>query len=354
MKRRTFLKSASSVAAGLAMHSLTASAQLRSKQQDMVAGLPRRDLGRTGEKVSVVGFPGLALSHYDQERCNEGLLNAFKRGVNYYDVAPAYGRDGDCEKKMGIGLQASKIDRSSIFLACKTKMRDKEGARFELERSLKRLKTDHFDLYQMHCLRTPEEVEKALGPGGAIETFLKAKEEGKVRYLGFSAHTTKAALNAMNGFRFDTAMFPINFVEFFKIGFGKAVIELAHKKGVGILAIKAMSKGPWPEGTKRTRQWWYRATENQYETDLAMRFVLSQKNVAAGIPPSFLDLLDRAIEAGRSYRPIQEDETMKLQEMAQDCLSLFQREEQRVANGDYSLTPIYADSPHECCPCAYA
>jgi predicted aldo/keto reductase-like oxidoreductase len=354
MKRRTFLKSAGGVAASLAMQSLPASAQSLSKQKDSVAGLPRRVLGRTGEKISIVGFPGLALSHYDQKQCNEGLLNAYKRGVNYYDVAPAYGKDGICEVKMGIGLKTVNIDRSSIFLACKTKMRDKEGARFELERSLKRLKTDHFDLYQMHCLRTPDEVKQALGPGGAIETLLKAKEEGKVRYLGFSAHTTIAALDVMKGFRFDTAMFPINFVEFFKIGFGKSVIELAQEQDVAILAIKPMSKGPWPQGVERTRRWWYRSTETQDETNLAMRFVLSKKPVVAGIPPSFLDLLDKAIEAGHSYRPIKDDETLKLQEMAKDCLSLFQREEQQVARGDYSLSPIYADSPHECCPGAYA
>jgi predicted aldo/keto reductase-like oxidoreductase len=354
MKRRTFLKGAGGIAAGLSVESLSARAESMSKQQDMAGGLPRRVLGRTGEKISVVGFPGLALRHYDQGRCNKGLLSAFKRGLNYYDVAPAYGRDGECEIKMGIGLQASQIDRSKIFLACKTKRRDKEGARFELERSLKRLKTDYFDLYQMHCLRTPDEVEEALGPGGAIETFLEAKKEGKARYLGFSAHTTKAAVGVMEGFRFDTAMFPINFVEFYKIGFGRPVIELAHKQGVAILAIKPMSKGPWPEGMERTRKWWYRSTETQDETNLAMRFTLSKNNVVSGIPPSFLDLLDRAIEAGKSYRPIKENETMKLQEMAKDCGSLFQREEQRVASGDYSLTPIYADSPHECCGGAYA
>ncbi|MHC4532765.1 MAG: aldo/keto reductase [Planctomycetota bacterium] len=354
MKRRTFLKNASGIAAGIAVPSLTASAKSVSKQQDMVAGLPRRVLGRTGEKVSVVGFPGLALTHYDQDRCNAGLLDAFKRGINYYDVAPAYGKDGICEIKMGIGLEATKIDRSKIFLACKTKKRDKEGSRFELERSLKRLKTDHFDLYQMHCLQTPDQVKQALGPGGAIETLLEAKKEGKVRYLGFSAHTTKAALDVMNGFRFDTAMFPINFVEFFKMGFGKPVLKLAQKQGVAVLAIKPMSKGPWPQGAERTRRWWYRSTESQYETDLAMRFILSKKPVVAGIPPSFLDLLDKAIEAGRSYRPIRENETKKLQEMAKDCTSLFRREEERVARGDYSLTPIYADSPHECCRGSYA
>jgi predicted aldo/keto reductase-like oxidoreductase len=354
MKRRTFLKGASGVATSLAIGSLTGNEQSFAKQADVVAGMPRRVLGRTGEKVSVVGFPGLALTHYDQEKCNEGLLNAYKRGVNYYDVAPAYGRDGICEIRMGIGLEAIGIDRKSIFLACKTKMRDKEGARLELERSLKRLKTDYFDLYQMHCLRTPEEVKQALGPGGAIETFLEAKKEGKIKYLGFSAHTTKGALDMMNGFRFDTAMFPINFVEFFKMGFGKPVLDLAHKQGVAVLAIKPMSKGPWPKDVERTRKWWYRSTETQDDTNLVMRFTLSLKNVVAGIPPSFLDLVDLAIEAGRSYRPIKEEETMKLQEMAKDCSSLFQREEQRVANGDYSLDPIYADSPHECCPYKYA
>jgi predicted aldo/keto reductase-like oxidoreductase len=349
MKRRSFLKIAGGVATGYAIGATDCAI---GANEEKVSGLPRRVLGRTGEKVSVVGFPGLALSHYDQERCNAGLRDAFERGVNYFDVAPAYGKDGDCEKKMGVGLQG--IDRDRIFLACKTKMRDKEGARKELERSLVRLKTDRFDLYQLHHLRTPEEVKKALGPGGAMETILKAKEQGKIRYIGFSAHTTKGALEAMNGFGFDTVMFPINFVEYFRIGFGKPVLELANKQGAGVLAIKPLSKGPWPEGMERTRKWWYRATETQEEANAAMRFTLSQKRVVAGIPPSFLDLLDKAIEAGKSYRPITEAETQKLKETAETCLSLFKREEDRVARGESLQKPIYPDSPHECCPCAYA
>jgi predicted aldo/keto reductase-like oxidoreductase len=352
MKRRTFLKGMGGIATSLTVQSVLGTEQSHTKNKDVkVAGLPRRTLGRTGEKVSIVGFPGLALSHYDQDRCNAGLHKAFEQGVNYFDVAPAYGKDGDCEKKMGIGLQG--IDRSRIFLACKTRMRDKDGARQELERSLKRLKTDYFDLYQMHCLRTPEEVKRALGPGGAIETFLEAKEEGKVRYLGFSAHTTKGALEAMKGFRFNTVMFPINFVEFFKMGFGKPVLELANKQGAAVLAIKTLSKGPWPKGANRTRKWWYRATEIQEEANLALRFTLSQKPVVAGIPPSFLDRLDKAIEAGRSYHTINEAETLKLRDIAENCESLFRREEERVARGDLLDSPVYADSPHECCPRAY-
>ncbi len=350
MERRSFLKVVGGVTGGLALGvqpALSADKSSSKREVEKVAGLPRRVLGRTGEKISIVGFPGLALTHYEQDRCNGGIRDAFERGVNYYDVAPAYGKDGDCEKKMGIGLQY--IDRSKIFLACKTKMRDKDGALKELDRSLKRLKTDHFDLYQLHHIRTPEEVKQALGPGGAMETILKAKEQGKIRYIGFSAHTTKGALEAMRGFRFDTVMFPINFVEMFKIGFGKAVLDLASEQGAAVLAIKPLSKGPWPPGAERTRKWWYRSTETQADTNAAMRFTLSQKQVVAGIPPSFLDLLDLAIEAGRTYKPITDAETQKLQETAQTCTSLFQREEQRVARGESLHRPIYHDSPYECC-----
>ncbi len=348
MKRRSFLKIAGGVASGCALGVNPVSAV----EAEKVNGLPRRVLGRTGERVSVVGFPGLALRHYEQDKCNKGIVKAFEQGLNYYDVAPAYGRNGECEIKMGIGLQA--LDRDKIFLACKTKMRDKEGARKELERSLKRLKTDHFDLYQLHCIFTPEEVEEALGPDGAMETILKAKEQGKIKHIGFSAHTTKGALAAMKGFRFDTVMFPINFVEYFKIGFGKPVLDLAKEQGAGVLAIKAMSKGDWPKGMERTRKWWYRATETQEETDSAMRFVLSQDQVAAGIPPSFLDLLDKAIEAGRAFRPISEDETGKLKETAETCLSLFEDDEQRVARGEPLTGPSYPNRAHGCCPCAHA
>jgi len=350
MERRSFLKIAGGLATGYAIGVRPAMAAEEAVEK--VNGLPRRVLGRTGEKLSVVGFPGLALSNYDQERGNKGIVEAFEKGVNYYDVAPAYGRDGDCEKKMGIGLQA--LDRSKIFLACKTKMRDKEGCRMEMERSLERLKTDHFDLYQLHHIRTPDEVKQALGPGGAMETILKAKEQGKIRYIGFSAHTTKGALEALNGFDFDTVMFPINFVEFYKIGFGKAVLKLAAEKGTAVIAIKPLSKGPWPEGVERTRKWWYRATETQDEANAAMRFTLSRKGVVAGIPPSFLDLLDRAIEGGKSYRRITKEEVKQLRETADSCLSLFEREENQVARGEPFNKPIYPDCPHECCGGAYA
>ena len=347
MNRRSFLKTIGGVAGTGALGAQVlrgVNAVASESLRHVAVGLPRRVLGRTGERISVVGFPGLALMHYDQAACTAGLHQAFDQGMNYFDVAPAYGRDGECEIKMGIGMQG--IDRSRVFLACKTKMRDKEGARLELERSLKRLKTDHFDLYQMHAIFTPEEVKQALGPGGAVETFLKAKEEGKVRYFGFSAHTTKGALAALNGFQFDTVMFPISFVDYYRMDFGKPVLDLAAQQGVGVLAIKALSKGAWPQGAERTRKWWYRTTETQDEVNLAMRFALSQPSVAAAIPPSFLDLVDKAMAAGRTFQPISSAESAKLRAMADDSLSLFRAAEERVACGGSPATSWGQDCPH--------
>jgi predicted aldo/keto reductase-like oxidoreductase len=330
---------------------LSAENTATSPPAETVAGLPRRTLGRTGQRVSTVGFPGLALIHYDQEQCNEGIRKAFDQGVNYFDVAPAYG-NGQCETKMGIGLAG--LDRSRYFLACKTKKRDKDEARQELEQSLKLLKTEFFDLYQMHHLVQPEDVKRALGPGGAIETFLKAKEEGKVKYLGFSAHTTKAALEALRGFAFDTVMFPINFVEFYLRGFGKDVLALAAQRGAAVLAIKPMSRGAWPQGVTRTRKWWYRSVEDEKEVSLAMRFTLSQPGVVAGIPPSFLDLLGKAIAGARSYQPPTESELDELKQIAKNCESIFQKEEAQVACASPCHGPVYPDSPHEhgCGSCA--
>ncbi len=122
MKRRSFLMAVGAVGGGsvAACGAEGAAEPTASKPRE----LPRRMLGRTGRKVSIVGFPGLSLIHEDQERCTQALHRAFKLGVNYFDVAPAYG-DGDAEVKMGIGLQG--LPRDEIFLACKTKKRDAQA-----------------------------------------------------------------------------------------------------------------------------------------------------------------------------------------------------------------------------------
>jgi hypothetical protein len=113
MKRRVFLKTVGGAAGAAALGGTEIFAAI--EPQEKVAGLPRRVLGRTGQKLSVVGFPGLALTHCDQEQGTTALHDAFARGINYFDVAPNYG-NGDAEIKMGVGLQG--LERGKYFLAC--------------------------------------------------------------------------------------------------------------------------------------------------------------------------------------------------------------------------------------------
>ena len=326
MKRRVFLKTVGGAAGAAALGVPNVFAA--NAASDTLQELPRRELGRTGMKVSIVGFPGLALTKIDQSKSTDSLHNAFDRGVNYFDVAPNYG-NGDAEIKMGIGLQG--LDRTKYFLSCKTHKRDKAGAQLELDRSLQRLKTDHFDLYQLHHLVTPAEVKQAFGPNGVMDVVLKAKEQGRIKFIGFSAHTTKGALEAMKSFKFDTVMFPINFVEFYTRGFGKEVMALANEQGAGLISIKPLSWGTWPKEGTRNREWWYSSVEEPKQVELAMRFALSQKGVATALPTSFVELFDKAVEAARVFQPLDPAAVNELQRMASNRGSLFTGEENQVA-----------------------
>jgi predicted aldo/keto reductase-like oxidoreductase len=338
MKRRTFLKTVGGAAgvAALGVSDLFAADPAVEKVQ----GLPRRILGRTGAKLSVVGYPGLALAKLDQEKATASLHSAFDRGVNYYDVAPNYG-NGDSEIKMGIGLQG--LDRTKYFLSCKTHKRDKAGAQMELDRSLQRLKTDYFDLYQLHHLVTMKDVQQAMGPDGAMEVILKAKEQGKIKHIGFSAHTTKSALEVMKLFKFDTVMFPINFVEYYTRGFGKEVMALANEQGAALISIKPISWGTWRKEGKRNREWWYESVEEPKQMELVMRFVLSQRGVTTAIPTSFVELFDKTIDAAKAFTPLDEPAIAELQQMAANRESIFLNEEKQVAMNHPHHNPHY---PH--------
>jgi aryl-alcohol dehydrogenase-like predicted oxidoreductase len=342
MKRRVFLQTVAGATgvAALGLRNVLAADQSAEK----VKGLARRELGHTGMKVSVVGFPGLALAKIEQEEATTALHKAFDSGLNYYDVAPNYG-NGASEIKMGIGLQG--LDRGQYFLSCKTHKRDKAGAQMELDRSLRRLKTDHFDLYQLHHLVTPAEVKQALGPDGAMEAVLKAKDQGKLKHIGFSAHTTKGALEAMQNFKFDTVMFPINFVEYYTRGFGKEVMALANEQGAGLISIKPLSWGAWSKTGTKNRDWWYASVEEPRHTALAMRFVLSQKGVATALPTSFVELLDHAIDAAKAFEPLDNAGVAELQQMASNRESIFLNEEKQVSFNYPHGNPHFAPHHHE-------
>jgi aryl-alcohol dehydrogenase-like predicted oxidoreductase len=234
-------------------------------------------------KLSIVGFGGIVVMGQVQADANREVARAMDRGVNYYDVAPSYGK-GEAEEKLGIAL---KPYRKRAFLACKTQMRDAAGARAELENSLKVLKTDHFDLYQLHAMSKMEDVDKVLGPGGALETFARAREQGKVRYLGFSAHNEDVALRLLDEFSFDSVLFPINYVCFAQGRFGPRLVAKAKAKQVACLALKALAFTRWGDKAQRRAQQskcWYQPIGDLEQARQALRFTLSE-HVTAAIPP---------------------------------------------------------------------
>lgn len=269
--------------------------------------IPRR-LYRDAVPLSILGFGGMLLVGMEPRRANNIVAEALDRGINYFDVAPFYG-NGEAEQKMGKALSKR---RDGIFLACKTLERSADGAQAELEQSLRNLRTDHFDLYQFHSLSGIEEVEEIFAPGGAMETFQKAKKKGKIRYIGFSAHSVDAALAMLDRFPFDSILFPVNFICYARGNFGPQVMARAMERGVARLAIKAMAHGPWRKSDKRDYpNCWYRPITDRDLARQALRFTLSE-GVTAAIPPGDERLFRMALDLAADLPPLTENERTQL------------------------------------------
>lgn len=280
-------------------------------------GMEKRSLGKTGVKLSMIGFGGIVVKDASTEQAAARVNEAIDNGINYFDVAPSY---GNAEEMLGPALEPYRKD---VYLACKTGERKREGARKELEQSLKYLHTDHFDIYQLHAVTSLEDVDTIFGKGGAMETFVEAREEGKVKYLGFSAHSVEAAMALMDGFDFDTILFPFNFATWYAGNFGPQVMERAREKQMGILALKAMAWRPWEEGEERTNEkTWYKPLTNKEEASQGLRFTLSHP-VTAAIPPGHEDLFSMALELARDFSPMEENEIKAIKEKAMKTEPLF-------------------------------
>jgi aryl-alcohol dehydrogenase-like predicted oxidoreductase len=280
MDRREFLGAAAAVTAAAAYGS--------------VAPLPRRPY-KNGIDLSIIAFGGIVVVGLSQEEASRRVAAAYDRGVNYFDCAPSY-FDGEAEIKLGEALQPW---RSKVFLAEKTMSRDAKGARAELERTLQRFHTDHVDLYQFHAVSSMEDVDKILAPGGAAETFLAARKEGKIRHLGFSAHNAPAALRLMDALELDSVLFPVNVNAWENGGFGPQILAKAKAKGMARMALKALAFGKWPadmkESDRKYPKCWYQPIDDREMARLALRFTLNQE-ITAAVPPGDERIFDLAME----------------------------------------------------------
>jgi aryl-alcohol dehydrogenase-like predicted oxidoreductase len=280
--------------------------------------IPQR-LYRDDVHLSIIGLGGMLLVGMDQTAADRIVAESSDRGVNYFDVSPFYG-EGEAEEKMGHALRSH---RKKIFLSCKTLQRSALGARQELEQSLHQLRTDHFDLYQFHAVSSMKEVEEIFSPQGAMEAFLQAKKEGKIRYVGFSAHSVDAAMAMMDRFRFDSLLFPVNFINYAQGNFGPQVLAKAAKQGVACLAIKAMAHGPWRKNDERKYpNCWYRPIDDRDLACKALRFALSEK-ITAAIPPGDERLFRMARELAQELTPMTPEERQELLNSAQGLRPLM-------------------------------
>ena len=314
MKRREFLKQAGITAAAVAT-----AGKLNATDSKPTAPIAHRALGQTGEQLSIIAFGGILLMDQEPGAAGNLVAEAVDRGINYFDVAPSY---GNAQERLGPALAPY---RNKCFLAGKTEGRMKDDSRAQLEQSLKDLKTDHLDLYQFHALTKMADLDKVLGPGGAMETMEAAKKEGKIRFIGFSVHSVETALAALDRYNFDTVLFPVNWVLYSQANFGPQILKRAQEKKIGALALKSMAKTVWPASEKPHHpqpNCWYKPAGFPDEASLGLRWTLGHP-ITAAIPPGDEQYFRLAMDVAQNYKPLEA------------------HEEQALLSGAHGLEPIF-------------
>jgi aryl-alcohol dehydrogenase-like predicted oxidoreductase len=280
--------------------------------------IEKRPFGRTGHMSTATIFGGAALMRATQKDAERALEILLKYGVNHIDTAPRY---DDSEILIG---QWMARHRKDFFLATKTKMRTYDEARESIHRSLDRLKVDRIDLIQFHGLQHPDEWDTAMGPRGALEAAVEAREKGLVRFIGITGHGWMiAALHkrALKRFDFDSVLLPYNYLmhlnERYRGEF-EEVVRMCRERKVAVQTIKSLARGPWGI-TSENRNTWYQPLEEQDDIDRAVHWVLGRSDLFLNTVGD-IDLLAKVLDAASRFakRPAIEemDAMMKKNKMS--------------------------------------
>jgi aryl-alcohol dehydrogenase-like predicted oxidoreductase len=240
--------------------------------------ITQQPFGRTGHMSTQVIFGGAALWVATQEEADRVLDLLLEYGINHIDTAPSY---GDAELRIGPWMDRH---RKEFFLATKTLERTYQGARDEIQRSLERLHTDQIDLLQLHYLVKPEEWEVAMGPGGALEALVEAREQGLIRFIGVTGHDVAIAsmhMRSLERFDFDSVLLPYSYILMQNPQYAadfEALLAVCQARNVAVQTIKGITRGPWGDKPK-TRQCWYEPLEDQAAIDHAVHWILSRPGI---------------------------------------------------------------------------
>lgn len=296
--RRDFIKS--TVAAGIVL-----SVPFPAVAADTPSTIPQRPLGRTGLKISCIGLGGYHIGSIPEESQSVRLIrSAIDEGITFMDNCWDY-HDGKSEEWMGKALRDGYRDR--VVLMSKIDGHTKEAAARQIDESLKRLQTDHVDLMQFHEVIRPDDPQKILGPGGAMEAMLEAKQAGKVRFIGFTGHKDPKfhlkmlEMSKARGVRLDAVQMPLNLMDTHHKSFEKQVLPVLVREQIGVLAMKTIGSGHLLRSRAVTAR-------------DCLRYALSLpvSTVITGIEKQ--EILDQAISVAQEFKPFTPEEVAALRQ----------------------------------------
>ncbi|HBY94441.1 MAG: aldo/keto reductase [Ardenticatenaceae bacterium] len=283
--------------------------------------ISRQPFGRTGHLSARALLGAAAFGRVTQSEADAALERALGYGVNHVDTAASY---GESEQRLGSWIRRH---GRPFFLATKTGERIAQRAREELHRSLERLGVHQVDLLQLHNLVDPREWETALGPGGALEAAIAAREEGLVRFIGVTGHGWTVArmhARALERFDFDSVLLPWSYVlaqnAQYRADF-QALVQVCHARQVAVQTIKAIVRAPWDDRPP-TRVTWYEPLEEQADIDLAIHWVLGHPGLFVNTVGD-IHVLPKVLEAASRFEAAPADSEMQAQVARLGMRALF-------------------------------
>ena len=283
--------------------------------------LEKRPFGRTGHMSTVTLFGAAALGSVTQAEADRTLDVLLEYGVNHIDTAASY---GDAELRIGPWMAQHRKD---FFLATKTGERTYAKAKAELHRSLERLRVDSVDLIQLHALVHPDEWDTAMGPGGALEACIEAREQGLVRFIGVTGHgKTIAAMHrrSLARFDFDSVLLPYSYTvmqdEVYEHDF-EALVKTCQERNVAVQTIKSITRGPWAT-TERSRSTWYQPLEDQADIDVAVQWAIGRPGIFLNTVGD-IHLLPKVLDAAARFERRPTDAEMKAVVEQEHMTALF-------------------------------
>ena len=280
-----------------------------------------RRFGRTGHMSTIAIFGAAAFWEISQADADKVMEQVIAAGVNHIDVAPSYGQ---AEDRVGPWMPR---ERQRFFLGCKTMERTKDTAWKEMQASLKRLKTESFDLYQFHAVNSLEELDAVTMKGGALEAAVSAQKAGLTKFIGITGHGVDAPaiyLEALRRFDFDSVLFPLNFVQMGNPEYRKnaeALIAECRQKDVGTMVIKTIAKAPWDD-RPHTATTWYEPFNQMDEIQRGVNYALSQ-DVTGLCTAGDTRILPLVFKACENFTPLDSVEQEKLIESGKAFQPLF-------------------------------